>query len=246
MNKLKKIIRVLRKKTVKPFKPLYVKFFIFRNKEKRIKEISDFHSNDRNEIFNFISNKYFGLFGAMQIKSEFMELLRIVESKRPKYVLEVGTAAGGALFCFSKLSSEDAVLVSVDLPEGKFGGGYKKWKVPFFEAFKKGNQKMFLLREDSHKNSTLNSVKGILSDQKLDFLFIDGDHTYEGVKNDFEMYSPLVKKGGVVAFHDITNGSEEYVGGVPRFWKEVKFGREYKEFIEDLNQGKCGIGVLFV
>lgn len=37
----------------------------------------------------------------------------------------------------------------------------------------------------------------------MDFLFIDGDHAYEGVKADFEMYSPLVRKGGLVALHDI-------------------------------------------
>jgi hypothetical protein len=30
----------------------------------------------------------------------------------------------------------------------------------------------------------------------VDFLFIDGDHTYEGVKKDFEMYSPLVRREG--------------------------------------------------
>jgi hypothetical protein len=48
-------------------------------------------------------------------------------------------------------------------------------------------------------------------------LFIDGDHTYEGVRRDFEMYSPLVRKGGIIAFHDIYPGPEESVGGVPKF-----------------------------
>jgi hypothetical protein len=33
-------------------------------------------------------------------------------------------------------------------------------------------------------------------------LFIDGDHRYEGVRRDFEMYSPLVGAGGLIAFHD--------------------------------------------
>jgi predicted O-methyltransferase YrrM len=43
----------------------------------------------------------------------------------------------------------------------------------------------------------------LLKGSEGDFLFIDGDHTYQGVKQDFQMYSPLVKKGGIVAFHDI-------------------------------------------
>jgi len=241
MKKIKKAIKVLRKKV---FKPIYINCFILEKKEKIIKEIANFHADDRDKIFKFIQEKYFGLFSAWQVKSEFMELLKVVEDKRPKYVLEVGTADGGAFFCFSRLSSEDAVLMSVDLPKGKFGGGYGEWRVPFLKAFKKGTQKLFLFREDSHKDSTLILVKEALNGHELDFLFIDGDHTYDGVKKDFEMYGPLVKKGGVIGFHDIVNGPEEYVGGVPRFWKEVKSGNEYKEFIEDWDQGSCGIGIL--
>jgi len=52
---------------------------------------------------------------------------------------------------------------------------------------------------------------------ELNFLFIDGDHTYEGVRKNFEMYSPLVRRGGIVAFHDIVPRPPENVGGVPRF-----------------------------
>lgn len=36
----------------------------------------------------------------------------------------------------------------------------------------------------------------------IDLLFIDGDHSYEGVKSDYEAWSPFVKVGGVIAFHD--------------------------------------------
>ncbi|MEO0196406.1 MAG: class I SAM-dependent methyltransferase [candidate division WOR-3 bacterium] len=43
----------------------------------------------------------------------------------------------------------------------------------------------------------------MLGNSKLDFLFIEGNHSYEGVKMDFEMYFPLVRKGGIIAFHDI-------------------------------------------
>jgi predicted O-methyltransferase YrrM len=70
------------------------------------------------------------------------------------------------------------------------------------------------------------------------------DHTYEGVKKDFEMYSPLVREGGIVAFHDIVPGLHEYVGGVPRFWREVKSNYVSKEIVKDWNQGGFGIGVI--
>lgn len=40
--------------------------------------------------------------------------------------------------------------------------------------------------------------------EPLDFLFIDGNHEYEAVKKDFFDWTPLVKPGGVVAFHDVS------------------------------------------
>jgi hypothetical protein len=62
-----------------------------------------------------------------------------------------------------------------------------------------------------------------LATPKFDFLFIDGDHSYAGVKRDFEMYSPLVKPGGWVGFHDI-NDTEIHRGfgcQVEQFWTEL-------------------------
>jgi hypothetical protein len=47
----------------------------------------------------------------------------------------------------------------------------------------------------------------VRQDIKIDFLFIDGDHTYEGVKLDFDLYSNLLSDKGVVVIHDT---DEEY------------------------------------
>jgi predicted O-methyltransferase YrrM len=63
----------------------------------------------------------------------------------------------------------------------------------------------------------------------VDFLFIDGDHRYEGVKRDFEMYSPLVRRERIIAFHDIVPEPPENVGGVPDFWNEIKHGFSHVE-----------------
>jgi predicted O-methyltransferase YrrM len=78
----------------------------------------------------------------------------------------------------------------------------------------------------------------------VDFLFVDGDHEYEGVVKDYELYAPLVRPGGLIAFHDIVPGDEEVVGGVPRFWEELKGSHETTELVESLDQGGYGIGVL--
>ena len=42
-----------------------------------------------------------------------------------------------------------------------------------------------------------------LPPESLDFVFIDGDHSYEGSSADFKAYYPLIKKGGIFAGHDI-------------------------------------------
>jgi hypothetical protein len=60
------------------------------------------------------------------------------------------------------------------------------------------------------------------------------------------MYGPMVRKGGVIAFHDIVDGPSDAVGGVPRFWREARANRRCKEFIQDPRQGGFGIGVLYV
>jgi predicted O-methyltransferase YrrM len=97
----------------------------------------------------------------------------------------------------------------------------------------------------------LKKIKAILKDNKVDFLFIDADHSYEGVKKDFEMYSPLVRKGGIIAFHDIIPDyyaklEIKPVFSVYKFWNEVKEKYEHLEIVKDKNQNGFGIGVLFV
>lgn len=42
-----------------------------------------------------------------------------------------------------------------------------------------------------------------LRNKTFRFVLIDADHKYEGCKEDFELWSPLVEKGGYVAFHDV-------------------------------------------
>ena len=60
------------------------------------------------------------------------------------------------------------------------------------------------------------------------------------------MYSPLVKKGGIIAFHDVVPGPPENVSGVPEFWNGIKNKYKHLEIVKDPNQGGYGIGVIFV
>lgn len=60
--------------------------------------------------------------------------------------------------------------------------------------------------------------------KKYEYIFIDADHSYQGVKNDFKLFWPRLTSGGIMGFHDITlkglhNGSEY---GVWKLWQELK------------------------
>jgi cephalosporin hydroxylase len=124
-----------------------------------------------------------------------------------------------------------------------FRDALRKW---FYQRFARRNQRLHLLQGDSHSAEMLEQVNATLAGQPLDYLFIDGDHRYEGVKRDFEMYGPLVRKGGLIAFHDIVEGPSEAVGGVPQLWREIKYRYSHVEFIKDPQQGGLGLGVLFI
>lgn len=183
--------------------------------------------------------------GAMQKINELACLLSFIRDRKLETVVEIGTARGGVLYSLCQSASENAVIVSIDLPRGEFGGGYKASDEDRFRAFAKGKQKMSFLRLDSHLESTKRKLSGIVG--KVDLLFIDGDHTYKGVKKDWKMYAPMVKKGGIVVFHDICHHPTVPTCQVDKFWKEIKEKKmNVIEFIDPMDISWGGIGVVLV
>ena len=216
-------------------------FLIFYTKFKIKKLFKNYTINSLVD-FTFSLNKSF--IKPLQNRFEILKLLSILKKEKLKILLEIGTANGGNLFLFSKIADKNAIIVSIDLPQGPYGGGYSKIKIPLFKSYTVLNQKLFLIRADSHKKSTQMRLNNILRKNQLDFLFIDGDHTYEGVKKDFEMYSPFVKENGIIAFHDIVIHNPKSNTHVNEFWNEIKNDYPFQELIYDEKQKAKGIGVL--
>ena len=161
-------------------------------------------------------------------------------------VCEIGTLRGGTLFVWCQLATPSARVISIDLPGGGFGGGYDERALPFFDAFRKPGQRLTCLRGSSHDERIRDDFRRALGDRPLDFLFIDGDHSYEGVKRDFGYYSRFVRSGGFVAFHDIVARPQFPDIEVPRFWGELKSSfHGCLEFItHDTPAGPIGIGLV--
>jgi Methyltransferase domain len=196
-------------------------------------------------VVKFIWEAGGGLIRPGQFETELSGLLNwMAQRPPPRAVLEIGTARGGTLFCWCALSAPEATVISLDLPQGIHGGGYPPWKSFLYRRFAGPKQKLHLLRGDSHEPAMLDAVKKMLPAGGLDFLFIDGDHTLEGVRRDYEMYSPLVKSGGAIVFHDICTHPAEFECHVDLLWNELKQSRPHLEFIEKPTQGMFGIGVV--
>ncbi len=219
------------------------KFLYFSKEAKRLREKSG-----KQEALEDIIDEVFSCpcFCPIQKKFEILQLLKILKKIRPKHLCEIGGAKGGTLHLFSEAAELDAKILSID----------RNYTIPqklAFRTFAKSKQQITCLTADSHSSQTLYKVRQWLGDEKLDFLFIDGDHSLSGVSSDYKMYAPLVRQNGIVAFHDIApDFKTKYgiltkfdVGQVPAFWNSLKNKcLKTQEIIEDPGQDGFGIGVL--
>lgn len=165
---------------------------------------------------------------AQQKPKEFHGLLNVLsEMQSHKIAVEIGSYDGGCLHAYNQIFEK---VISIDL------------------ANRSRLKEVDYIIGDSKK--ALPSLKQIIGGKntKIDFLMIDGDHTYDGVKADFELYHKLVRKGGVIAFHDIldTPLHRELFCRVDLFWSEIKKDDRFiaHEIIDGNDWG--GIGYLIV
>jgi len=180
------------------------------------------------------------LVAPLQVRAEIKRLGQIVRELSPRTFVEIGRFRGETMMLLGLRCAPDATIVSVDI------GNLGRARTAILKRLFGGGRTVHLLTADSHSGETLARVSALTGENTVDLLFIDGDHSYAGVKRDFEMYSPLVRSGGVVAFHDIAEHPDEALCEVSRFWKEIKGSFRHQEIIADKQQGWAGIGVLYM
>ena len=176
----------------------------------------------------------------MQCEKEIVEFAKVVRDLEPDTVVEIGTAKGGSLFILAQMAPT-AHIISVDLPPEE---ATKPQTPPSFQSTFGDEISYDAVRSDSHDAETRNQVEN-LSGGEIDLLFIDGDHSETSVRHDFMQYAPLVRDGGLIAFHDI----EYEQGGVDAIWDELNLSNRYSTseivFSEEriARTARVGIGI---
>lgn len=140
----------------------------------------------------------------------------LVSSVKPEVTVELGVAWGFSTFCFAM--PRIGHVYGIDTFEGdQYTGDYS------------GSYEYVLHRQEKLlMNDNVTFIKGNFDDvvktwdKKIDILHIDGDHSYEAVKKDYENWIPHLKENGIVLFHDScvdVLGGRQF--GVKRFFEEI-------------------------
>jgi predicted O-methyltransferase YrrM len=167
-------------------------------------------------------------------------------------IIEIGSYDGGSTVSLSHITKE---LITIDMAvTPRFDEfGYPEGSQVKGSAYIRQKCKFLMTQPNSHNVTTLEEVKQILNGRKVDVLFIDGDNTQQGVKQDFNLYSEFVKEGGLIGVHNILKSEFHTQHGcfIHDFWDEIKSKFDGVEIIDDFaiektNDEWGGIGIIKV
>ena len=172
----------------------------------------------------FFTRNYPGIAGIYTHLSveEKSTLIHLAENCNGLTFVEIGSFFGASSCCIAEgiqSAGKKAKLYCVDTWQNDAMGGMKRSDTyhEFLQNTKKYTGTIVPLRGTSREIARV-------FEKKIDFLFIDADHSYEGVKEDVELWFPKLQTGALVIFHDV-----EWAEGVQQIVREEVVPRAEKE-----------------
>lgn len=152
-------------------------------------------------------------------------LFGIVRQMEARKVIEIGRYKGGSTLAIAAAMNGKGKFWSIDIGEKEsrlFGSNGRPFDEQIVETCKRFNFQVDLIVGDSR---TVEIDTG-----EVDLVFIDGDHSYEGVKTDFERFGRRVRLGGAVLFDDVFDEGifKTHVDTVGRLVREITAGGDFK------------------
>lgn len=164
----------------------------------------------------------------------------LVSNFKPEIIVELGTHYGTSFFSFCQAVKDQKIetqLFAIDTWKGDKHAG--KYNSSVYKTVNKIKNKFFKKINIKLYRQTFNSANKRFKNKSIDLLHIDGLHTYDAVKQDFETWLPKVKDTGIVMFHDIKETKDDF--GVYKLWQELKTKYRYIEF-----HHSHGLGIIFM
>ncbi len=158
---------------------------------------------------------------------------------RPSVFVELGTHQGFSYFTFCEVVREngfDTKCHAVDHWEGDPHSG--RYGSDIFESVSDFNRR-YSSFSSLHRMS-FDDALAHFTDNSVDLLHIDGLHTYEAVKHDFETWLPKLSDRAVVLFHDTIESGGDF--GVWKFWEKIRTRYPHMNFHQSHGLGVLGVG----
>lgn len=164
----------------------------------------------------------------------------MVDLLRPGLIVELGTFSGTSYCAFCQAVKElglDTRAYAIDSWEGDPQSGY--YGPEIYSDLKQHHDPLYG-EFSTLIQSTFDDALNHFPDGTIDLLHIDGFHTYDVVKRDYQNWLPKMSPRGVILFHDTNVKQGDY--GVWKLWEEIKGDYPYFEFFHEHGLGVLAVG----